>query len=347
VTRRPRAVWLLDSEAPTGATVMSLRRMRVLRDRLSSSAFSLLPVPGGVPAPSAYARIPQLSGLAAEVRIARAALVVTGTARTLAAAAPRLTGRTRLVHFLNALPDVAFANDLFTSRLTAAAVVVVPLELDPGEFARKAGIRREQVVAMDDFTVPEHSLLGTARARTILAADSLTDGAAAVALAEGFRLALPKLPGWQLRIAGWGPGLDALVNFVDRHQLAPRVLALGAQHDLAPHYLDAGLVVRIGPDEANGLSVLEALAAGVPVLGSESIPAVRRHVRHDVNGWVLDRTDPPAIAEAFVALADPARRERLGAAARTSRTGLVTAATSRQLYEIVDAALSGPERSAL
>jgi glycosyltransferase involved in cell wall biosynthesis len=334
---RPKVVWLLDSREPTGASVMALRRMRVLRHRHAATALAMSGAPRA-PRGSALAAVAPASGLGGEVRIARADIVVTTSDRTLASAAPRVSSG-RLVHFLHTRADVALASDQFMKRLPAITRIVVPVSVDPVDFAQRSGLHPTQIVPADDFTLPRESLLGTARAKVILAAGRLSDESAILDLAEAFRLALPLLPGWQLRVAGAGPKAAELRDFVDRYGLGSRLLVLGGCHDLATQYLDAGLVVRVGPSEASGLSVLEALAAGVPVLGSGSVPAVTRHVRPGVNGWVLGRCDPQAIAASLVELSDPERRAAYAAAARAGTVGLLTESDRRALYDLFDAVL--------
>jgi glycosyltransferase involved in cell wall biosynthesis len=70
-----------------------------------------------------------------------------------------------------------------------------------------------------------------------------------------------------------------------------------------------------GPDrEGFGLSALEAMVAGVPVVTAGASPVSRRLA--GCAGLVVDPADPPALAAALASLADPGRRERLGRAGR-------------------------------
>lgn len=335
--RRPRVVWLLESREPTGAAMMAMRRMRVLRHHHAATALAL----------SAGSRVPQQSplhsvwsanSLAGEVRIARADIVVTTSAQALASAAPRVTPGARLVHFLHTRPDAALASLEFMPRVPAVSMVVVPPAVHPGRFAEQAGLRADQVVAADDFTLPREALLGTATGTVIVAAGRLAADSAILDLAEGFRRALPQLPGWQLRVLGGGPKLADLRAFTERHGLGSRLLALGPRYDAGLHYLEAGLVVRLESSDVNGLSVLEALAAGVPVLGADDVPAVQRHVAPGLSGWVLHRRDPEAIAEALVEAARGPRAE-YAAAARESRAGLLTEPARTELIDVFQTVL--------
>jgi glycosyltransferase involved in cell wall biosynthesis len=332
VRRRPRAVWLLDAPQPTGAAIMALRRVRVLSRALASTPLALSG--GSAPVGSPLRGVQPAGGLAGEVRIARADLVVTTSERTLASAAPRLTGHTRLIHFLHARPDDELRSERFLRRIGAASRVIVPPSVDAAAFAAAVGLPSDRVSSMDDFTLPADALLSAAQPDVALAAGRLPAGSAILDLAEAFRLAGPELPGWQLRVAGDGPGRAELEDFVAAHRLRSRLLVLGARHDLAAHYLDAGLVARIEPTDVNGLSVLEALAAGLPVLAADSVPAARRHVRDGVDGRVLGRVDPPALAAALVELSEPGVRAELAAAARTSGRGLLTDAGREELHAL-------------
>jgi glycosyltransferase involved in cell wall biosynthesis len=345
VIRRPRAVWLVDSADPSGATIMAGRRMDVLRHRLSSTMLALSAPSSPVPVDSPLRSVPRVGGLVGEARIARADLVITTSERTLASAAARLPRRAALVHFLHTRPEVPLRAELFLRRITAASRVVVPLDVDPADFARRCGLAADQVLAADDFTPASESLFAPGGGQVILAAGRLPAQPAVLDLINAFRLAQDRLHQWQLRIAGWGPGLDEVRALVDRHRLSPQVLLLGARHDLAVQYLDAGLVVRLDDGDVNGLSVLEALAAGVPVAASRSVPAARRHIRHATNGWLLDRTDPVALAEQLRHLAEPAVGSQLRAGAAQAPTGLLTSVGRDDLHRLIDTTLDVAERS--
>ena len=70
--------------------------------------------------------------------------------------------------------------------------------------------------------------------------------------------------------------------------------------------------------ESFGMVLTEAFASGTPVVASD-IAGYRDVVTHGVDGLLVRAGDPAAVGEALHALAtDPARRERMGAAARRS-----------------------------
>ncbi|WP_375477978.1 glycosyltransferase [uncultured Jatrophihabitans sp.] len=383
MSRRPHAVWLVDSADPSGAAVLAARRAAVLRAELDSTLVALAAPTSRAPAGSPLAGLPRLSALAGEAHVARADVVVTTSVRTLAAAAPRLPSRARLVHFVHTRPEVELQAELFHRRIATASRVVVPLEADATAFARRAGLEPHQVRAADDFADPApagvaaqvddtpaddtpadspaagspaaHSPAGNSpagdtaerrRPRRLLAVGRLPAATAVrdlvAALAYASADAGADLADWQLLVAGWGPGLAELTEEVERRRLGERVLLLGARHDVPVLMSRADYLVRLDDGDANGLSVLEALAAGVPVAAARTVPAAARHVRHGQNGWLFDLADPRSLAADLRGLAHPslAATLRAGAAARTA--GSLTQAAHEELRALFGEALAAP-----
>ncbi len=346
--RRPHAVWLLDSTDPLGANVMALRRIRALRRHVAGRALAMTAGSTRPPAGSPFAAVELATGVGGRLDLAGADLVVTTSGATLAWAARRVRPEQRLVHFVHVPLPAAVRDDRFVHHAWRTARVVVPSDVDAAAFAAALGLHPRRVVAADDFVLPGDSLLSTATGRVVLCAGRWTSGSGVAEVVEGFALAAGELPGWQLRLYGGGPDEAALTDAVERRRLQGRVLLMGQRHDLAAEYLDAGVVARLAAHDVAGLPVLEALAAGVPVLGAPTVPAVARHVVQGLNGLVLERTDPVAVAEALVSIADPARRAMLARGARATRAGLLTEVSARDLVALFRAALATePQRTPL
>lgn len=88
-------------------------------------------------------------------------------------------------------------------------------------------------------------------------------------LLEAFDLATATLTGLRLRIVGeWDHQYveELLARFP---RAAAWVEFAGVAHDLAPYLAQAALYVHLGRGEAFGISVLEAMCAGVPAIVSE------------------------------------------------------------------------------
>ncbi|MFN8476084.1 MAG: glycosyltransferase family 4 protein [Anaerolineae bacterium] len=123
----------------------------------------------------------------------------------------------------------------------------------------------------------------------------------------------------RLVVAGQGSHFDALDRQVRRLALSNRVTFLGlVSHDDLPAIL-AAADIFIMPSlchEAFPLSIVEAMATGLPVVASR-VGGVGAAVTHGVTGYLCSPGDSRALADALVRLAnDPGRRQAMGAIAR-------------------------------
>lgn len=121
-----------------------------------------------------------------------------------------------------------------------------------------------------------------------------------------------------LRLVGDGSQAKALQSLSGRLGLAERVIFVGAvPHAEVPAELaKLDIYVALSRRESFGVAVLEAGAAGRPVVVSDAggLPEV---VRDGITGIVVPRENPAAAAAAlFDLVGDPSRRTELGEAAR-------------------------------
>lgn len=102
-------------------------------------------------------------------------------------------------------------------------------------------------------------------------------------------------------------------------ELRRRVVLAGYRPDeeLPGYHAAAGVFVAPGlGGESFGVVLVEAMAAGLPVVASD-IPGYREVVRHDVEGLLVRPSDPAALAGAVRrVLGEPGLGPRLGAAGR-------------------------------
>lgn len=138
--------------------------------------------------------------------------------------------------------------------------------------------------------------------------------------------ALAALPGTELVVAGGGPAGDAtseperlrLLEVARRLGVADRfVLAGQVTRGQMPDLLRSADVVVCAPwYEPFGLVPLEAMACGVPVVGS-AVGGLLDTIVPGQTGLLVPPRDPAALAEALqVLLADPGRRAAYGRAGR-------------------------------
>ncbi len=116
-------------------------------------------------------------------------------------------------------------------------------------------------------------------------------------------------------IAGDGPLRKKLQSEAgSRMQFAGWV----ANEQLPQLIRQARVVVVPSLFEAQGVVVLEAMACGVPVIGS-AVGGIPEMIEDGTTGWLVPPCNPVALAQAMQsALGDETRREHMGAAAARS-----------------------------
>lgn len=118
-------------------------------------------------------------------------------------------------------------------------------------------------------------------------------------------------------IVGDGPEEANLLRLVAELELQDQVRFVGRkrQAELATHYQASDVYVLASQEETMGRTYFEAGACGIAVIGAR-VGGVPDVVEHGMNGLLVDDPeDVDAVANAIQSLlADPARRDRMGAA---------------------------------
>ena len=116
------------------------------------------------------------------------------------------------------------------------------------------------------------------------------------------------------RIVGDGPERSAVEAEIRACALEGAVELLGERRDVQRLLAEADVFVLSSRSEGAPISILEAMATGVPVVAS-AVGGVPEIVKDGATGLLVPPGDPAALAAALEALlADPALRDRLGAA---------------------------------
>jgi len=119
-----------------------------------------------------------------------------------------------------------------------------------------------------------------------------------------------RAPGASLWLIGGGPDEPELRALAERHGVAGAVTFLGQRLDV--HRLLGGFDAYVHPAliEGLGISVLEAMAAGLPTVAT-SVGGIPEYVHDGDTGWLVPPADGDALAERMLAVVtDPDERRR-------------------------------------
>lgn len=140
---------------------------------------------------------------------------------------------------------------------------------------------------------------------------------------DAFARIREELPDARMAVMGRGPDEARLRRHAARRGLAGAVEFTGhLEWDALVRLLHrASVFLNPSPKEGWGLTVIEANCCGLPVVASDA-PGLRDSVRDGATGLLTPTGDAEAMAAAALALLrDPARRDAMGAAARSWAAG--------------------------
>ena len=105
----------------------------------------------------------------------------------------------------------------------------------------------------------------------------------------------------KLLLVGDGPEKHRIMDLVKESPYAKEVLFLGKQENLAELYSISDLKLLLSQQESFGLVLLEAMACGVPCIGS-AVGGIPEVIEHGVDGYLVEQGDTDAVAAYAVEL---------------------------------------------
>ncbi|WP_297044850.1 glycosyltransferase [uncultured Desulfovibrio sp.] len=124
-------------------------------------------------------------------------------------------------------------------------------------------------------------------------------GKRADVLLRAFALLAPRFPQWTLQLIGHGPENTTLERLARRLGMADRVEIRASREDVAEDYARASIYCLPTRVEGFPNTVVEAMAAGLPVVGIADCPAMTSLVRPGENGALAADASPAGVAEAL------------------------------------------------
>jgi glycosyltransferase involved in cell wall biosynthesis len=195
-----------------------------------------------------------------------------------------------------------------------------------------ANCQQQRDAARAALVSANHDLLTTASTRVALAIGRLDATARLGDLVRAWRIVTARHPHARLWIVGDGPERDKLYRQIGDLDQRFRVFLPGTFDCHDELLAAADLLLVAAPHQTPPLILLEAQAAGLPVIAARS-PAMHQYVVAEHTGLDFEAGDFRAIADAVDRLLkDPEAAVQLGAAARQAAQGRPTPADEAAAY---------------
>jgi glycosyltransferase involved in cell wall biosynthesis len=160
--------------------------------------------------------------------------------------------------------------------------------------------------------VPEAEIRPVDRDRTVVVVQRLEKEKETEVALEAWKSLGDLREGWRLVIVGDGSRRPALEAMTRAARITDSVSFAGFQSDIASRLAAASIFVATAPREPYGLSVVEAMAAGTPVVATRAGGHLET-VGSAPDAFLYAASDSRALAEQLAALmADPGRRRQYG-----------------------------------
>ncbi len=189
----------------------------------------------------------------------------------------------------------------------------------------------------DSYTPVRH----VGRGRRLLFVGRLTELKGVTVLLEALQQVKKEQPDVELTIVGDGPDRDRFEAVACELDVADHVRFVGArsQAEVADQLADTDVFVLPSFAEGVPVTLMEALAAGVPVVATH-VGGVAELVEHGINGYLVLPGDAVSLADALLALLDDPRSRQLFGQAGRAKVGAefsndIEAAKLEALFEAV------------
>lgn len=205
-----------------------------------------------------------------------------------------------------ALHIVEHLNRRRVAQRNGKTAIFIPNAID---LARFAGVQAGPREVKQSLGIPQDALVVGTIGR-------LTEQKNYGCLLQAALAVLQQLPNVYFVIVGEGELANALKRLVARLNIEPHVVFTGPRSDVERLYAGMDLFVSSSLWEGIPTTILESMAAGVPVVATD-IPGTRELVGHLTNGWLAPPADSTALARTIVeALSNSTLRAEFACRAR-------------------------------
>jgi glycosyltransferase involved in cell wall biosynthesis len=136
-------------------------------------------------------------------------------------------------------------------------------------------------------------------------------------LVQAFEIVAQKRPDWTLRIYGSGQREKSIRKVIHQLGLYNQVFLMGRTNHVDTEYAKAAVAVVSSRLEGFGMTIVEAMSHGVPVVSTDCPHGPREIISHGVDGLLVENGDVDALAAGLLQMIDLDydERRRFGQAA--------------------------------
>ena len=191
--------------------------------------------------------------------------------------------------------DAIISNSNFTTQVishaypnTAKKVFTIYKSVDSQQFTKALEIRKSANFCQKPVILMVGSNLQRKGIRTII---------------QAALEVLPKIPDCLFKIAGDDPAVPEFRIMCEQLNIADHIIFLGHQSrdQLLELYSEAAVFILPAITESFGVVILEAMASGVPVIGS-NVGGIPEIIRDGINGLMIPPNSPTELAQAIYLL---------------------------------------------
>ncbi|MFF3491259.1 glycosyltransferase family 4 protein [Streptomyces sp. NPDC002795] len=229
--------------------------------------------------------------------------------------APKRALRIAQEHLRHDAHSDSLLNTLAQHYRTLDALVTVT-EQDAEVYRAKVRLPGVRILSVPNIVPPAAVPPSDGSSKIIAAAGRLAPGKRYDLLLEAFAAVSAKHPDWELRIYGGGRQESRLRALVDELGLRGRARLMGTVSPIEPEFAQASIVVSASDAESFGMTLVEAMRCGVPVVSTDAPLGPAEIITDGVDGRLVPVGNASALAETVMDLIEdePARR-KMGAAA--------------------------------
>ncbi|MFC3578097.1 glycosyltransferase family 4 protein [Streptomyces yaanensis] len=222
---------------------------------------------------------------------------------------------------------------LFPAYLSLDALTALTPE-EVADIGRQVPGVRDRLAVMPNC-VPATPVRSNGTNKIVIAAGHLTDNKNHALLIEAFAKVHAQAPDWTLRIYGSGTEKARLRARIYELGLSDSILLMGQVAPVTPEFGKGSIFVLPSKREAFGNVIVEAMAAGLPVVSTDADHGPRNILTHGEDGLIVPRGDVEEMAKAILQLVrdDELRRKMSESAVRNAERFHETA--SRERFEAI------------